>query len=87
MAEEYTNFISVNAAQAAIPLKVIKEQTSIDPSLTAVRKAVESGDWTDKKANTNGVILRGTRIVIPADLQSRIVKLAHTYRTPRVSKD
>ena len=91
VAEEYINFISVNAAQAAIPLKVIKEHTSIDPSLTAVRKAVESGDWTDKKVkpflhirdeiavdNTNGVILRGTRIVIPADLQSRIVKLAHT---------
>ena len=48
MAEEYMNFVTVNAAQAAIPLTVIKEHASRDSSLVAVQKAVESGDWTDK---------------------------------------
>ncbi|CAB4005816.1 uncharacterized protein K02A2.6-like [Paramuricea clavata] len=91
MAEEYMNFVTVNAAQAAIPLTVIKEHTSRDSSLVAVQKAVESGDWTDKLVkpvlnirdeiavdSNNGVILRRTRIIIPATLQIRIVKLAHT---------
>ena len=44
MAEEYMNFVTVNAAQAVIPLTVIKEHTSRDSSLVAVQKAVESGD-------------------------------------------
>ena len=60
-------------------------------SYIAVQKAVESGDWTDKLVkpflnirdeiavdNNNGVILRGTRIIIPATLQTRVVKLAHS---------
>jgi hypothetical protein len=85
------NFVTVNAAQAAIPVTVIKEHTSTDSSLVAVQKAVESGDWTDKLVkpflnirdeiavdNNNGVILRGTRIIIPATLETRVVKLAHT---------
>ena len=51
----------------------------------------EIGDWTDELIkpffnikeeiavdNKNGVVLRGTRIIIPRTLQTRIVKLAHT---------
>ena len=91
IAEEYMNFVTVHAAEAAIPLTVIREHTSKDSNLIAVRKAVESGDWTDELVkpffnikeeiavdNKNGVVLRGTRIIIPRTLQTRIVKLAHT---------
>ena len=91
VAEEYMNFVTVNAAEAAIPLTVIKEHTSKDPTLIAVQKAVQSGDWTDKLVkpclnvkdeiavdNNNGAVLRGTRIIIPVTLQTRIVKLAHS---------
>ena len=91
IAEEYVNFVTVNAAEAAIPLEVIKERTSNDSALMAVQKAVQSGAWTDKLVkpflnvkdeiavdNKNGVVLRGTRIIIPVTLQKRIVKLAHT---------
>jgi hypothetical protein len=91
MAEEYMNFVTANAAQAAIPLTVIKEHTCRDFSLVAVQKTVESGDWTDKLVkpflnirdeiavdNNNGVILRGTRIIIPATVQTRVEKVAHT---------
>ena len=93
IAEEYMNFVTVQAAEAAIPLTVIGEHTSKDSNLIAVRKAVESGDWTDELVkpcfkikeeiavdNKNGVVLRGTRIIIPRTLQTRIVKLAHTGR-------
>ena len=85
------NFVTVNAAEAAEPLTVIKEHTAKDSTLMAVQKAVQSGDWTDKLVksflnvkdeiavdNKNGVVLRGTRIIIPVTLQKRIVKLAHT---------
>ena len=91
IAKEYMNFVTVNATEAAIPLEVIKEHTSNDSALMAVQKAVQSGDWTDKLVkpflnvkdeiavdNKNGVVLRGTRIIIPVTLQKRIVKLAHT---------
>ena len=90
IAEEYINFVTVNATEAAIPLTVIREHTSKDSNLIAVQKAAESGDWTDKLVkpffnikdeiavdNKNGVVLRGTRIIIPTTLQTRIVKLAH----------
>ena len=90
IAEEYMNFVTVNATEAAIPLAVIREHTSKDSNLIAVQKAVESGDCTDKLAkrlfnikdeiamgNKNGVILQGTRIIIPTTLQTHIVKLAH----------
>lgn len=72
------NCVTVNAAEAAIPLEVIKEHTSNDSTFMAVQKAVQSGDWTDKLVkpflnvkdeiavdNKNGVVLRGTRIIIP----------------------
>ena len=91
IAEEYMNFMTVNAAEAAIPLEVIKEHTSNDSTLMAVQKAVHSGDWADKLVklfvnvkdeiaadNKNGVVQRGTKIIIPVTLQKRIVKLAHT---------
>ena len=39
-------YISVNAAQDAIPLEVIKLHTNTDPNLNAVRKGVESRDWS-----------------------------------------
>ena len=84
IAEEYMNFVTVHAAEAAIQLTVIREHTSKDSNLIAVRKAVESGDWTDELVkpffhNKNGVVLRGTiRLIIPRTLQTCIVKLAHT---------
>ena len=91
IAEEYMNFVTVNAAEAAVPLTVIKEHTAKDSTLMAVQKEVQSGDWTDKLVksfldvkdeiavdNKNGAVLRGTRISIPLTLQKRIVKLAHT---------
>lgn len=44
VAEQYVNFVAVNATLAAIPVKVIKEHTTTDKSLEAVSEPVELGD-------------------------------------------
>ncbi|XP_046858634.1 uncharacterized protein K02A2.6-like [Xenia sp. Carnegie-2017] len=90
IAEEYITFVTTNAAQNAISIEVIKEHTTKDISLQAVRTAVESGDWSNQSVkpilsikdeisvdNTNGILLRGTRIIIPTTLKTSVVKLAH----------
>ena len=76
----------LSAGEAAIPLTVIREHTSKDSNLIAVRKA---GDWTDELVkpffsikeeiamdNKNGVVLRGTRIVIPRTLPIQVTKVS-----------
>ena len=90
VAEDCINYISVNTAQDAIPLEVIKLHTNTDPNLNAVCKAVESGDWSTDRVkpfrnikeeitvdHANGILLRGTRIIIPSTLQANIISLAH----------
>ena len=80
----------MNAAQDAIPLEVIKLHTNTDPNLNAVRKAVESGDCSTDRVkpflnikeeiavdHANGILLRGTRIIILSTLQANIISLAH----------
>ncbi|CAB3998755.1 Hypothetical predicted protein [Paramuricea clavata] len=43
MAEQYMDFVTVNAAEAAIPLTVTKEHTSRESSLVAVQKSLVTG--------------------------------------------
>ena len=98
VAEEYMNFVTVHTAEAAIPLTVIREHTSKDSNLVAVRKAVESGDWTDELVkpffnikeeiavdNKNGVVLRGTRINTKNFANTHCKTCP--YRSPRSRKD
>lgn len=42
------NFVTFSAAEAVIPLTVIREHTPTDSNFIAVLKAVDSGDWFDK---------------------------------------
>ena len=86
--------MTVNAAEAVIPLAVIKEHTSKHSTLIAVQKAAQSVDWTDKLVKPflnvkdeifvdnkkEGVVPRSTKIIIPTTLQTRILKLANTGR-------
>ena len=71
-------------------LKSLNLHTNTDPNLNAVRKAIESGDCcTDRVKpflnikeeiavdHANGILLRGTRIIIPSTLQANIISLAH----------
>ena len=71
-------------------LKSLNLHTNTDPNLNAVRKAVESGDCSTDRVkpflnikeeiavdHANGILLRGTRIIIPSTLQANIISLAH----------
>ena len=91
IADEYINSISSAALPnpKVISLKEIQEAIEKDRTLRAVRAALRTGYWyidlvkefrrvKDELSvdHTNKVILRGTRIVIREDLQSKIVELS-----------
>lgn len=91
--ENFVNFI----AQAAVPRKMqmieIVEASKLDPEIAAVRKGLETANWTqliqlDASNNVyklsatefcfaGEILLRGTRIVMPKSLRQRTLELAH----------
>ena len=75
----------------AITLQELKKHTAEDPQLIALAEAIVRG-YISKAGSTllspfsqifqelsiyNGIILRGTAVVIPATLQSKAIQLAH----------
>ena len=87
-AEHYVNYVSENAVPKAMTLEEIRVETAVDPVLVKLQNALRSGNWSDgdvkpyKKLRDefsvkNGIVLRGTRIVIPMKLQEKVVNLAH----------
>ena len=89
IAEEYVNHIANTATPDSMQLENIKRATSQDQTLQKVIKAISSGDWKNAPApfKTNKeefsvtsdqqLLLRGTRIVMPASLTSQAIALAH----------
>ena len=89
IAEEHINHAAATSTPLAMKLEDIKTATMNDQSLKTVIAAVRSGDKTQVptpfKANfeelavtSDGqLLLRGTRIVMPAALTSRAIALAH----------
>lgn len=76
-----------SAKPTALTLKEIQEKTLADGELSAVKEALDTGRWNDSvKAYlpfreqllvVNKVVMRAERIVIPAALRQRVLKLAH----------
>lgn len=74
---------------ASLPLSELQTATLRDEELTIIRQAIESGIWDDVPvqyrtatikddlSHCDDLILRGDRIVVPRQLQERIVQLAH----------
>ncbi len=70
-------------------LKEILDATNADAALTELRDAIKTNKWdspavkpfkavkNELTTTTQGIILRGTRIVIPAVLQQRAIDIAH----------
>ena len=66
--------------------------TNADAALTELRDAIKTNKWdsptvkafkavkNELTTTTQGIILRGTRIVIPAVLQQRAIDIAHESR-------
>ncbi|XP_044180982.1 uncharacterized protein K02A2.6-like [Acropora millepora] len=89
--DAYVNFVTVNALPDAVSLQEIQNETLKDKTLQCLSEVLLSQQW-QKVSNdvsafkhvrqelsvANGVILRGTRIVIPETLRNKIVTLAHS---------
>ncbi|XP_042236985.1 uncharacterized protein K02A2.6-like [Homarus americanus] len=69
-------------------LSEILEESGKDPTIRALEDAIAKNDWTDKLmepfkhvleelTSKRGLVLRGSRIVMPQTLQRRTMQLAH----------
>ncbi|CAB3992860.1 Transposon Tf2-9 poly, partial [Paramuricea clavata] len=89
IADEYVNYIVSNSVPKAMTLEQIEKASLADPILQRIHTCITSGTWPKEpdlrpymQVNSelcvqNGIILRGTRIVIPFDLQKPTLELAH----------
>ena len=87
MTEQYINFITRNSIPKAITLQEIINATNADAALTAIHDAIKTNKWdspivkpfkvvkNELTSTTHGVMLRGTRNVIPAALQQRAIDI------------
>ncbi|XP_055839723.1 uncharacterized protein K02A2.6-like [Episyrphus balteatus] len=85
--EEYIKWIMSYAEPKAIKLKEIEEKSETDIEIQAVKKAMAEGSWINdvsafkifehELSFVGGILLRGTRIVIPEKLREQALKLAH----------
>lgn len=86
--EEYVRYICNAAIPKAMTAVEVKEHTATDVVLQALTRAIQTGRWDDtlvhdyvhvknELTTCSGIVLRGTRIVLPSILQQRAVELAH----------
>ena len=89
--EQYINTLVDYQLPMSIRLEAVREETQNDQALTLVKKFIdgEKVDLEDKllkpyvgvrnelSQSLDGIILKGTQIVIPRNLQSNIVELGH----------
>lgn len=86
-AETHVHFITANAVPSAVTAEELEQAASEDEELQAIRQSLETGRWKDCHKLYNAVnpelcivgnlVLRGSRIVVPAKLRPRILALAH----------
>ena len=89
IAEEYVSYIVSNAVPKAMTLDQIIRASLADTALQQVINCIASGDWSttadlqpysqvsDELSVQNGLLLRGTRIVMPGELRKTTLELAH----------
>ena len=90
IAEEYINYVTTNAVPKALTLQEIARATKADPILQQVQCCLNGAEWPDvpdlkpykqrvkdKLCANNGVILRGSRIVMPGTLWQATLSNAH----------
>lgn len=85
--EHYVSLIATYAAPIAVRLSEIDEISKTDDEILAVKRGLFDKEWLDQAAPykifetefcfTNNILLRGTRIVIPNKLRSRVLELGH----------
>ena len=89
IAEEYINYVTVNAVPKALTLEQIANATEADPILQQVQCCLSDCEWPDtpelrpyrrvkdELCVSNGIILRGSRIVMPSTLWQATLLNAH----------
>ena len=89
MTEEYINFITSSSVPKAMTLEEIVTATNSDGTLKELQVAIKLNKWDspvvkhfkaikdELTVTSQGIILRGNRIVIPQTLQQRAVDIAH----------
>ena len=92
IAEAHVNFVISHAIPKSMTMDEIKDATARDPILNRVRKSMQSGRWDDQDPElkpyklcadeltlnqSEDILLKGTRLVIPAELQERATALGH----------
>ena len=85
--DEYVRAVTLQSVPVAMNIQEIEKASAEDSELQVVRKCLVSGDWAPAPKHylsvrteltfIGHVILRGTRIVIPAALRGRVAELAH----------
>ena len=90
--DEYINFVISHTVPKAMSVEEVRQETSVDPLMQEVIKRIELGNWNDRTDDPDlrsfrnihaelscldNVVLRGTRLVLPRNLQHRAVNLAH----------
>ena len=89
LAEQYVNFIALNGVPKAMSLQEIVKATNEDKTLQCLRASIKLDRWDNERlkgfksvkdeisVTSQGIILRGSRIVLPETLKQRAVDLAH----------
>lgn len=89
--DAYVNFVITNAIPSAVTLQEIKDATATDETLQNLARVITTQKWHEvgkdvgqyqqikqELSVSNGVILRGTRIIVPGRLRQRVIMLAHS---------
>ena len=89
IAEEYINYVASNAVPKALSFEQIESATAADPVLQQVHSCLNSSEWLDtpelkpykliqhELCVSNGIILRGSWIVMPSALWQATLSNAH----------
>ncbi|XP_060076193.1 uncharacterized protein K02A2.6-like [Ylistrum balloti] len=85
--EHYVRAVAERSTPKAMTTREVEEKSKSDPELTLVRKALSADQWEkecvkyyavkDELSQIGYLLLRGTRLVIPAVLRTECIKLAH----------
>ncbi|XP_073814237.1 uncharacterized protein [Musca autumnalis] len=83
----YVNWLLSHVTPKAMKLQEIVQASDNDHEIQAVRNAIMNQEWVGAAESykvyetelsfADRILLRGTRIVIPSDLRSRVLDLAH----------
>lgn len=85
--ENYLQFLTNGSSPSAIKIEEIRAKSKMDDVIREVFQALQEGIWTERAklykpyimelCQSEDVLLRGERIVIPQSLQGQVLELAH----------